>query len=176
MRPERVDVLVIGAGAAGAAITKSLAEKGASVMCLEQGDWRKASDYPSTGSDYEAQMRRPQFSFSPNQRKRTEDYPVVSAGPNPPDIEMVNGVGGTTVHWNAEFLRMRRLDFRVKALDGVAADWPIRYEELAPYYEANERNSQRRYAQNTRSRPGDYSRHARACAHRGLLRWTGQYT
>ena len=137
-REEKVDVLVIGSGAAGGAITKSLAEKGARVVCLEQGDWRKPSDLPSSGSDYEAQMRRPQFSFSPNVRKRPEDYPVVSAGQNPPEVEMVNGVGGTTVHWNAESLRLHRSDFRVKTLDGVAADWPIRYEDLAPYYGANE--------------------------------------
>ena len=136
---DRVDVLVIGSGAAGAAVTKRLAEKGAQVVCLEQGDWRKPSDYPSSGTDYEAQMQRPQFSFSPNERKRPEDYPVISSGQNPPDIEMVNGVGGTTVHWNAQFLRLHPSDFRVRALDGLARDWPIRYEDLAPYYEANER-------------------------------------
>lgn len=133
------DVLVVGSGAAGAAVTKRLAEKGAKVVCLEQGDWRRASDYPSSGSDYEAQMQRAQFSFSPNERKRPEDYPVISAGKNPPDVEMANAVGGTTVHWNAQFLRLHCADFRVKALDGVAQDWPIRYEDLGPYYEANER-------------------------------------
>lgn len=77
---DHVDVLVIGSGAAGGAVTKRLAEKGVQVVCLEQGDWRKPSDYPSSGSDYEAQMQRPQFSFSPNERKRPEDYPVLSAG------------------------------------------------------------------------------------------------
>jgi 2-methyl-1,2-propanediol dehydrogenase len=41
---DRVDVLVIGSGAAGGAITKRLAEKGVQVVCLEQGQWRKASD------------------------------------------------------------------------------------------------------------------------------------
>src|SRR5438552_1331721 len=108
-------------------------------MCLEQGDWRNPGDYPSSGFDYEAQMHRARFSFSPNERKRPEDYPVASAGKDPPDIEMANGVGGTTVHWNAQFLRLHRADFRVKTLDGVAQDWPVRYEDLAPYYEANER-------------------------------------
>lgn len=136
---DRVDVLVIGSGAAGGAVTKRLAEKGVQVVCLEQGDWRKPSDYQSSGSDYEAQMQRPQFSFSPNERKRPEDYPVLSAGQNSPDVEMVNGVGGTTVHWNAQFLRLHPSDFRVKTLDGVAQAWPIRHEDLAPDYDANER-------------------------------------
>jgi len=135
---DRADVLVIGSGAAGAAATKRLAEKGLQVVCLEQGDWRKPGDYPSSGSDYEAQMLRAKFSFSPNERKRPEDYPVISDGQNPPDIEMANGVGGTTVHWNAQFLRLHPSDFCVKTLDGLAQDWPIRYEDLAPYYEVNE--------------------------------------
>jgi len=135
----RADVLVIGSGAAGAAVTKRLAELGTQVVCLEQGDWRRPSDYPSSGSDFEAQMRRPQFSFSPNNRKRPEDYPVLSAGNNPPEIEMVNGVGGTTVHWNAQFLRLHPSDFCVQTLDGIAQNWPIRYKDLKLYYEANER-------------------------------------
>src|SRR5262245_5295566 len=59
---ERADLLVIGSVAAGAAVTKRLAELGARVVCLEQGDWRRPSDYPSSGSDFEAQMQRPQFS------------------------------------------------------------------------------------------------------------------
>ena len=136
---ERADALVIGSGAAGAAVTKRLAELGAHVVCLEQGDWRRPADYPSSGSDFEAQMRRPQFSFNPNIRKRPEDYPVTAAGRNPPEVEMVNGVGGTTVHWICEFQRLHRSDFRAKTLDGVAQDWPIRYEELEPYYDANDR-------------------------------------
>jgi choline dehydrogenase-like flavoprotein len=136
---ERADVLVIGSGAAGAAVTKRLAELGARVVCLEQGDWRRPSDYPSSGSDYEAQLQRPQFSFSPNVRKRPEDYPVATGGENPPEIEMVNAVGGTTVHWICEIQRLHRSDFCVQTLDGVAQDWPIRYEDLEPYYDANDR-------------------------------------
>jgi choline dehydrogenase-like flavoprotein len=136
---ERADVLVIGSGAAGAAVTKRLAELGARVVCLEQGDWRRPGDYPSSGSDFEAQMQRPQFSFSPNVRKRRDDYPVTTGGQNPPDVEMVNGVGGTTVLWISEFQRLHRSDFCAKTLDGVAQDWPIRYEDLERYYDANDR-------------------------------------
>ena len=135
----RVDVLVIGSGAAGGAITKRLADRGASIVCLEQGDWRGRSDYPSSGIDYEGQFQRPIYSFSPNVRKKPEDYPVASAGSDPPDIEMVNAVGGTTTVWSCEFMPLHPSDFRVRTLDGVGADWPIGFKDLEPYYELNAR-------------------------------------
>src|SRR5215471_8045617 len=138
-RRERVDVLVIGSGAAGAAVTKRLSEHGARVVCLEQGDWRRAADYPTAGLAYEGQFRRPQFSFSPNVRKSSEDYPVASGGQNPPDIEMVNAVGGTTVVWNCQCLRFHPSDFRARAVDGVGRDWPIRYQDLVPFYHLYDR-------------------------------------
>lgn len=136
---DAVDVLVIGSGAAGAAVAKRLSEHCAKVVCLEQGDWRRAGDYPSAGLDYEGEFRRPRFSFSPNVRRRPEDYPVASVGQNPPDIEMVNAVGGTTVVWNCQCLRFHPSDFRARAIDGVARDWPIRYKDLEPFYDLYDR-------------------------------------
>jgi choline dehydrogenase-like flavoprotein len=138
-RRESADILVIGSGAAGAAVVKRLSEHGAKVVCLERGDWRRPADYPSAGSDYEGQFRRSQFSFNPNVRKRPEDYPVASAGQNPPEIEMVNAVGGTTVVWNCECLRFHPSDFQVRTIDGVARDWPIRYQDLEPFYNQYDR-------------------------------------
>ncbi len=94
MAQERADVLVIGSGAAGAALTKRLTDHGAKVVCLEQGGWMKPNDYPSTRPDWEIQLRRGAFHFSPNVRRRPEDYPVVSKGTHPPDVLMFNAVGG----------------------------------------------------------------------------------
>src|SRR6516165_1204819 len=136
---ELADVVVIGSGAAGAALTKRLSYRGAKVICLEQGDWRRTGDYPSSGIDYEGQFRRSKHSFSPNVRKKQEDYPVAATGGNPPDIEMVNAVGGTTTVWSCEFMRLHPSDFRARTLDGVGADWPIGIMDLAPYYNQNER-------------------------------------
>jgi choline dehydrogenase-like flavoprotein len=51
-----VDVLIIGAGASGAAVAWSLAETRMRILCLEQGDWVKPTDYPSNGRDYEARQ------------------------------------------------------------------------------------------------------------------------
>ena len=51
---ERVDVLIIGSGASGAAVAWSLAETRMRILCLEQGDWMKSTDFPSNGRDWEA--------------------------------------------------------------------------------------------------------------------------
>jgi choline dehydrogenase-like flavoprotein len=139
MQQNQADVLVIGSGAAGAALTWRLTELGAKVVCLEQGDWIDPRTFASARLDYEAQFLRGDFNFDPNVRGRPEDYPVTTAGDDPPNIAMFNAVGGTTIHWQAHFPRFHPSDFRVRSLDGVAADWPITYDELAPYYETNDR-------------------------------------
>jgi choline dehydrogenase-like flavoprotein len=51
-----VDVLIIGAGASGAAVAWSLAETKMHILCLEQGGWMNPAAYPSTGRDWEARF------------------------------------------------------------------------------------------------------------------------
>ena len=70
--PEPVDVLIIGAGASGAPVGWSLAETKMHILCLEQGDWMKPSEYPSTGRDWEARQLN-DFHISPNRRARETD-------------------------------------------------------------------------------------------------------
>ena len=53
---ESVDVLIIGAGASGAAVAWSLAETRMRILCLEQGDWVNSSDYPSNFRDWETRQ------------------------------------------------------------------------------------------------------------------------
>ncbi len=139
MADERADVLVIGSGPAGAAVTKRLTDLGAKVVCLEQGDWMKPAEYPSTRQDWEIQLKRGPFHFSPNVRKLPEDYPVVATGGHPPNVLMFNAVGGSSIHYTAHFPRFHPSDFRVRSLDGVGDNWPIRYEDLEPYYDQNDR-------------------------------------
>src|SRR4029077_18359984 len=64
---DKVDVLIIGSGASGAAVAWSLAETKMRILCLEQGDWVKPSDYPSNGRDWEARLFS-DFAISPNRR------------------------------------------------------------------------------------------------------------
>jgi choline dehydrogenase-like flavoprotein len=134
----RVDVVVIGSGAAGAALSWRLASRGASVVCLEQGDWLRPADFASGRQDFEVSLRRGRHTFNPNDRRRREDYPVTTAGAGPTQIAMWNGVGGSTVHWEGHFPRLHPSDFAVRRLDDAADDWPISYADLEPFYDLND--------------------------------------
>jgi len=133
----RVDVLIIGAGASGAAVAWMLARAGIGVLCLEQGDWVDPQSYPHWRADWELSRHR-EWSPEPNVRRLPQDYPVNDAG-SPIAPLMYNAVGGSTIHWSAHFPRFRPSDFRVKTLDGVADDWPIDYAALEPYFDLNDR-------------------------------------
>jgi choline dehydrogenase-like flavoprotein len=132
-----VDVLIIGSGASGAAVAWSLAETKMRILCLEQGDWVKPTDFPSNGRDWEAR-RYTDFDISPNRRARDTDYPVNDDN-SVMKVANFNGVGGGTIFYTAHFPRMHPSDFRVKSLDGVADDWPIDYWRLEPFFEENDR-------------------------------------
>ncbi len=137
MKNPPVDVLIIGAGASGAAMAWSLADTRMRILCLEQGDWVKPSDYPSNGRDWEARQLA-EFNFSPNVRAAAADYPINEVD-SPIKIANYNGVGGGTVLYAGHFPRFHPSDFRVRSLDGVADDWPIDYQTLAPFYAENDR-------------------------------------
>lgn len=137
MALDPVDVLIIGAGASGAAVAWSLAETRMRIVCLEQGDWPVPSRYPSTGRDWEARGFG-EFGWNPNARRAPADYPVNEVD-SPIRIANWNGVGGGTVLYAGHFPRFHPSDFRVRTLDGVADDWPIDYRTLEPYYELNDR-------------------------------------
>ena len=132
-----VDVLIIGAGASGAAVAWSLAETKMHILCLEQGGWMKPSEYPSTGRDWEAKFYG-DWSTSPNIRGRPEDYPINDDN-SPIKVVNFNGVGGSTVMYTAHWPRLHPSDFKVKTLDGVADDWPIDYDTLTPFFDENDR-------------------------------------
>ncbi|MBV8912958.1 MAG: GMC family oxidoreductase [Acetobacteraceae bacterium] len=132
---ETADVLVVGAGAAGAASAWRLSQHGLRVLCLEQGGWPE--DTPASDPLWE-RRRLADWNPNPNIRRASADYPVEDdASPIRP--LMWNGVGGSTVMWSAHMPRMHPSDFRARTLDGVGADWPLSYAELAPYYALNER-------------------------------------
>jgi choline dehydrogenase-like flavoprotein len=134
---QAVDVLIIGAGASGAAMAWSLAETRMKILCLEQGDWPNSSTFPATRRDWEARASA-DFSISPNRRGLITDYPVNDTN-SPIKIANFNGVGGGTVIYAGHFPRLHPSDFRVRSMDHVADDWPIDYGTLEPFYAENDR-------------------------------------
>lgn len=134
---ETVDVLIIGAGASGAAIAWSLADTKMHIVCLEQGSWMQQADYPTNFRDWEARAAGP-YSYSPNRRQAPGDYPI-NEDASAINVANFNGVGGGTVMYAGHFPRFHPSDFRVKSLDGVADDWPIDYNLLEPFYNENDR-------------------------------------
>ena len=134
---ELADVLVIGAGASGAAFTWSLTQAGVKVVCLEQGGWVPQNAFPVSEPDSQLHWQT-DFHPNPNFRGLPEDYPV-NEDDTPIAPYMYNAVGGSTIHWGSHFPRFHPSDFRLNSLDGVADDWPMDYFELEPYYDLNDR-------------------------------------
>lgn len=131
------DVLIVGAGASGGVAALRLARAGLRVVCLEQGGWQDPSRYPGAGPDWELQARK-QWSSSPNERAALADYPIDFTS-----SDMVlgnfNGVGGGTILYSAVWPRLLPSDFRVRREHGIADDWPLSYQELAPHYDETDR-------------------------------------
>jgi len=132
-----IDVLIVGAGATGAAVAWSLSSTSLNIMCLEQGDRMEASEYPSTKRNWEI-LREHEYHVSPNVRKLPADYPINDKG-SPIAIANFNAVGGSTILYSGHFPRFHPSDFRVKSLDGVADDWPINYRQLEPFFALNDK-------------------------------------
>lgn len=117
---DMVDVCVIGAGPCGAVVAKEIREKGHSVVVLEAGPrWNPREDFVND----EVGSRRLHW-----------PDPRTYAGDNPVQPKTATGLGGTSLIWQAVCLRFKPSDFLVRQTNGVADDWPLTYEQLAPYY------------------------------------------
>lgn len=134
---KRFDFIVVGAGAAGAAVSWSLVSKGHSVLCLDRGPRMDPSAYPTTGAAWE---RRKQTEFNPviAERQNRFDYPVDDSE-SPIAVCNFNAVGGSTILYSAHFPRFHPVDFELRSREGLGADWPISYCDLAAHFATNER-------------------------------------
>ena len=117
-------MLVVGSGAAGAAICARLAARGLDVVCLEQGPWYPPDERPKAFPDWEVRDRRAWSPFV-GVRAAPCDYPVRSAGDDPVETMMYSGVGGSTVGYGGHFWRLSPSDFRLGSSEAFGVDWPI---------------------------------------------------
>ena len=133
-----VDVVIVGSGASGAAAAWRLSrDSRLRIVCLEQGEKTQADHYPSASVDWEVQ-RMGAASSNPALRQSAADYPIDDAD-SPIAIANFNAFGGSTILYSGHFPRFHPSDFKTHTLDGVGADWPISYADLAPYFTENER-------------------------------------
>ncbi len=129
----RAEVLVIGAGASGSIASRYLAESGFKVICLEQGDFVHQNEYYTNSSGWEV-MQQSRWHPNPNIRGLASDYPINTDFTDVNPL-MYNAVGGSTIIYAAHWHRFTPSDFCTKSLDGVGEDWPIKYKDLAPFYD-----------------------------------------
>ncbi len=136
---EPVDFAIVGSGAAGGVIARELAQAGFSVVLFEQGARLSPSDFEHDEFKYwflsgitNDPTKNPQ-TFRNDPEKKAER--IVDRTP----LTYARTVGGTSVHFTANYWRFHEVDFdersRLGAIPGAAlADWPITYAELEPYY------------------------------------------
>jgi choline dehydrogenase-like flavoprotein len=136
----RFDVCVIGSGPAGGVLSKELAEAGAKVALVEAGRVMNPQDFHTHAWPYELPYRgkkdgpQPAAAYSPEVRGSIRYQDSDDIG-----IDRIRAVGGRSIHWNAVCLRFAERDFRERSLEGIEEDWPLSYQELAPYYSHVER-------------------------------------
>jgi len=146
------DVVIVGAGAGGAAAAYGLCQRGLSVLLLDAGPrFDPSTDYPLTAADWETHEfpekpgSRGLVTFAPSQ-KLAGPEPLLTSGSLGLGRAATNdarwmdryyhvrGIGGTTLHFTGEAHRLHPQAMKMRSRFGVAADWPIDYGELEPYY------------------------------------------
>jgi choline dehydrogenase-like flavoprotein len=131
----RHDVVVVGSGASGGMAAYNLTQKGVRVLLLDAGRRLDPRQRWSHVSPYEAHQRRLEGRQPLNLYLDRAEQPYLTPDDKPFDLARVWGWGGKTNVWGRVSLRMSDLDFGAAERDGWGIPWPIRYADLAPYYD-----------------------------------------
>ncbi|HZQ19737.1 MAG TPA: GMC family oxidoreductase [Terriglobales bacterium] len=144
--PKTYDVCIIGSGAAGGTAAKVLTEGGLNVVMLEAGPllnpekdfkehvWPYQLPHRGAGVGGRASADFGEF-LAPNGSWDIEGEPYTVAPGSRFRWFRSRIEGGRTNHWGRIALRFAPVDFKARSTDGMGDDWPITYEDLAPYYD-----------------------------------------
>src|ERR1041384_2736493 len=123
MANEKVDVVIVGAGASGSVFASVLAKAGKKVVLLEAGpDWQLSELISSEMG---------------GRRIRPAGAPFRLEGKNPFGYAGQSGwgVGGASLHYFANHPRLLETDYKMKSTHGRGLDWPIADKDGAPFYD-----------------------------------------
>lgn len=149
------DAIVVGSGISGGWVAKELCERGLKVLMLERGpEVRHGEDY---SQDLAASLRRSEDQIALEEREKhypyyvgvsyalfesnkkfwasDYDHPYETAPGKP--YRWIRGyqLGGRSLTWGRQSYRWAPQDFESNLKDGHGVDWPIRYDDLAPWYD-----------------------------------------
>ncbi|WP_308199022.1 FAD-dependent oxidoreductase [Chitinophaga sedimenti] len=144
------DAIVVGSGISGGWAARELCEQGLKTLVLERGkNVEHVKDYTTAGMhtwDFKHRLQLTRANKAINHAHRfisdestmqffvnEKDHPYESQHP----FNWIRGyqVGGRSLTWGRQCYRMSDLDFEANIREGIGVDWPIRYRDLAPWYD-----------------------------------------
>jgi choline dehydrogenase-like flavoprotein len=133
--PEIHDVIIVGSGAAGGMAAWNLTRQGVNVLMLDAGTKFNRAQFWSHVKPWEWRDRVEAGKQPPRFFVDNKEQPYVTDPKDPFDWIRVWGRGGKTNVWGRVSLRYSDVDFEGPAKDGWEIPWPIRYKDIAPYYD-----------------------------------------
>src|SRR5215213_3791826 len=152
MADNTYDAIVVGSGISGGWAAQELTEKGLKVLLLARGrNIEHVKDYVNSNKDIWQYPHR-----GGRTQQMIQDYPVLKRDYPLNEVNLdfwvkdkecpytevkrfdwYRGyhVGGRSLMWGRQSYRWSDIDFEANAKEGVAIDWPIRYKEIAPWYD-----------------------------------------
>ncbi|NDV42047.1 GMC oxidoreductase [Flagellimonas sediminis] len=150
---ESYDAIVVGTGISGGWAAKELCENGLKTLVLERGPMKKhREDYPTANLDawdlpHRGQLTREQKARQEKQLRTgylgnsAHNFWFVDDVDHPYneikrfDWQRGYHVGGRSIMWGRQSYRWSDIDFSANKNDGIAVDWPVRYKDIAPWYD-----------------------------------------
>ena len=151
-KTHRYDAIVVGSGMTGGIAAKELTEKGLHVLMIERGqEVKHIEDYDTatkppweiqhrdhitahSAEEHWANRRFGSLASDATAEFMTSDVQNPYIEKRPFDWIRAYHTGGKSMHWGRQTYRWNAPDFEANAKDGHGVDWPIRYEELVPWY------------------------------------------